>query len=79
MFRQQDSGRDRNSQLFGINKMAIFTSQRIGKVALEMIENLGTQFNRKIKLKTVGNFFQAKKDGMVARCLIFTMALFIIV
>ena len=47
------------------------------KVALKMIGNHETQFDRNLKLKSVGNFFQAKKDGMGARCLIFIIAILI--
>ena len=44
-----------------------------------MIGNLETQFDLNLKLKLVGNFFQDRKGSMVVRCLIFIMAILIIV
>ena len=37
-------------------------------VALKTIENLRTQFNRKVKLKSVEKNLKAKKFNMVVRC-----------
>ena len=48
---------------FKINLLFIRISllTNIGPVALKMIENLRTQFNQKLKLKSVVTIFQAKK------------------